>query len=258
MTTPPQDPSHVADPFSAPTPSGGAGQQPSDGSAPPSGPPAAGPQPPYAAPSDPRTDGVSIAALVTGILGLALIPLGLGIAALVRIKRSGAAGKGLAIAGIVLGALSTVGWTVLVALFAAFVGTGLQEAVDEGLTEGFQEVTGTHLVVGDCFEPPADLTSGDPLQAVDCGVPHTAEVFGVDDVAADAFPGVETMQVQAEDFCLDVFGDYVGVDYMDSALQVIYFHPSELTWSVGDRRIICGATTMDGSPLHDSVAGSGV
>jgi hypothetical protein len=90
------------------------GQQPAYGSPPPSS----------------GTDGFAIAALVTGILMMAIVPIVLGIVALNRINRSGQEGRGLAIAGIVLGAISVVGWLLLiigaVALFSAWETTGFE------------------------------------------------------------------------------------------------------------------------------------
>lgn len=60
--------------------------------------------------------GLSIAALVTGILGLMIIPIILGAVDLSRIKNGAASprGKGLDIAGIVLGVLAIIGWTIVV------------------------------------------------------------------------------------------------------------------------------------------------
>jgi len=62
---------------------------------------------------------MSIAALVTGLLLMAVVPIVLGILGLRRTKRNGTQGRGLAITGIVLGALGVVGWTA-VGLIAAF------------------------------------------------------------------------------------------------------------------------------------------
>ena len=65
------------------------------------------------------TDGVSIAALVTGILGMGLIPIVLGVLGLRRTKQNGTQGRGFAIAGIVLGGLAilaTIGLTVAIIL----------------------------------------------------------------------------------------------------------------------------------------------
>lgn len=75
------------------------------------------PAPP--APANRSTDGVSIAALVTGILGLAIVPLILGILGLRRTKQNGTQGRGMSIAGIILGSLAIVGWTVAVILIFA-------------------------------------------------------------------------------------------------------------------------------------------
>ncbi|WP_277207709.1 DUF4190 domain-containing protein [Isoptericola croceus] len=91
-------------------------------------------QSPYPAQQGQGTDGFSIAALVTGILGMALIAVGLGIAGLVRTKRSGRPGKGLAIAGIILGALSTIAWIAFIVFFVALVNS---PEVRDGIERGF-------------------------------------------------------------------------------------------------------------------------
>lgn len=61
----------------------------------------------------PRTDGVSIAALVTGIVGTGVVAIVLGVLGLRRTKKNGTQGRGLAIAGIVLGGLGVLSWIVL-------------------------------------------------------------------------------------------------------------------------------------------------
>ncbi|MED5816068.1 DUF4190 domain-containing protein [Mycolicibacterium sp. 050232] len=85
----------------------------------------------YAMPPSATTNSVAIGSLVTSILSLflfamcgigllaGLIGIGLGVTALHQINRSGQSGKGLAIAGIVMGAIGTLiglGW------FVYFVG----------------------------------------------------------------------------------------------------------------------------------------
>ncbi len=130
------------------------GQQGGD----PATPPYYGAQPPYGqapttpgyAPSYPApsrgTDGFAIASLVTGVVGLAIIPLILGIIAISRINRSGQDGKGLAIAGIVLGVLGIVGWLLVVvgaiAFFTAFETYGY-DAYGLGY-QGLGALTGGH------------------------------------------------------------------------------------------------------------------
>jgi hypothetical protein len=71
------------------------------------------------APAPPIRNGLGIAALVLGILGfltsfvavgavLGLVAIGLGVAGLRRVRRREATNRGMAIAGIVLGALATL------------------------------------------------------------------------------------------------------------------------------------------------------
>lgn len=85
-------------------------------------------------PTLPGTDPLAVWALVLGIIGLIILPvpfsmiaLGLGIASLLRIRKGLRSGKGLAIAGVVLGALGTLATLAVGALFGVlmFAGTGL-------------------------------------------------------------------------------------------------------------------------------------
>ena len=74
---------------------------------------------------DDGPSGLSIGALVTGILGMGIIPIVLGAVDLVRINNgmAGKGGKGLDIAGIVLGALSVIaGIIITVALIIIIAG----------------------------------------------------------------------------------------------------------------------------------------
>lgn len=66
----------------------------------------------YQPPASSRTDGVSIAALITGILGTGVVAIVLGVLGLRRTKRNGTQGRGLAIAGLVLGGLGVLAWVV--------------------------------------------------------------------------------------------------------------------------------------------------
>jgi hypothetical protein len=82
-------------------------------------PPAWGqPQPPLAPQRRPGTDGFAIASLVLGIVGGSVLAIIFGFVARSRIKRSGAGGKGLALAGILLGFawLALIGVIVVLAI----------------------------------------------------------------------------------------------------------------------------------------------
>jgi hypothetical protein len=72
--------------------------------------------PPPAAPhpATPGTDGVCVAALVTGLLGLGIVPIVLGVVGIASARRCSARGRGMAIAGVVLGVASIVAvWIVV-------------------------------------------------------------------------------------------------------------------------------------------------
>jgi hypothetical protein len=79
-----------------------------------------GPQAAYQAPQAPKpqTAGFAVASLVLGLVGLFVFPIVSGILAIVfgslRL-RAGSAGRGMAIAGFVLGIVGTVGWFVILA-----------------------------------------------------------------------------------------------------------------------------------------------
>lgn len=285
-STPPTGPTPPEQPASPSTPQGGAtdpyaasGEPPAAPWAPqPPAPPYAAPGPyttpgvdpatpppgygtPYAAPQQPRTDGVSIAALVTGILGMALIPLGLGIAGVVRTKDPARSGRGLAIAGIVLGALGTVGWAILVGavLFVAN-NQDFQDAFTEGFEEsyqeGLQEGMGLGYDQGDCFDLPYEATTLEEISPADCDTPHTSEVVGVHTLEGDTFPGTDAIETSFEDLCSRSFTVYVGIGYEDSSLSMYYIGPDETTWGFGDRQMLCVVENPDGTPLEDSVAAS--
>jgi hypothetical protein len=66
---------------------------------------------------------VSIAALVTGLLGLNVVAIVLGVLGLRRTKRNGTKGRGMAIAGIVLGGVGLIALIAVVAAIALGIST---------------------------------------------------------------------------------------------------------------------------------------
>lgn len=238
----PTPPPHATpSPYAAPTPYA----TPSPYDTPPQ-PPYGSPSPyPYAPPPAPGTDGLAIASLVTGILSLALIAIGLGIAALQRIKRTGRSGRGLAIAGIILGALGTVGWAVLIWLVVVlFNSDDFRDTFSDAYVDQFNSSTGYE--VGVCFDPEASIAKA---AEIDCATPHPAEIVGVDLMTHDAYPGDSDADSAAIDFCYSAFADYVGVDYDSSSLDMRYLYPDESSWTLGDRQIVCWVEAVEGELL---------
>ena len=86
------------------------------------------PQQPYGAPpAPPASNGLSVAALILGILPTAIIGLIVGIIALVKAGKTGA-GKAMAWIGIVLSILWTAGWIV----FGVAAGHNVAQRLDPG------------------------------------------------------------------------------------------------------------------------------
>ena len=76
-------------------------------------------QPQYAYPLARPTSGYAVAAFVTSLFGLAIIPVILGHSALGDIEKTGKDGKGLAIAGLILGYIQCAFWTLIIILMTA-------------------------------------------------------------------------------------------------------------------------------------------
>lgn len=85
--------------------------------------PAAGAGAVYPGPAPTQgTDGVSVAALITGILGMGIIPIVLGILGLRRTGPGKQGGRGMAIAGLILGAIGVIVWIVVIAVLVWGIG----------------------------------------------------------------------------------------------------------------------------------------
>ncbi len=117
------------------------------------------------------TDGVAVAALVSGIIPAIPATLVLAPLALIRISRSGARGRALAITGLVLAAL----WTVAAAIVAAAIITRPPPPKPPALPQVFS------LRAGQCLDSGANVISG--VHVLSCARAHEAEVFATFRVA---------------------------------------------------------------------------
>lgn len=235
-------------------------------------------------PPEPPVDGLAIAAISTSGAGVFLggvtgpVGIGLGIASLRRIRRTGHRGRGMAVAGIWIGAVMTLWLGALIALMVyGFTtdpdGTGsLAESFEQGFEEGVYDDTlpsyelTDALVPGDCLvRVPYDYDLLD-VRTVDCAQPHGGEVVAVVEMTGPVTFDFETedpaydeawtdCQVAASELAARIVGFDVGVD-------VFYPHPdqfaagrtsgycvldgwdSELTGS-----LVAGGLAVDGEPV---------
>jgi len=232
------------------------------------------PQPTWGNPQPPM-DGLAIASISTsgaGILTMGVtgpVGIGLGIASLRKIRRTGARGRGLAWAGIAVGILMSlfiVGFIALVVIsgrsqWGSDVSTG-SFTTSTAPSEHSQDAVGylafdERLWPGDCFEvlPAADLLD---LAFVDCATPHAAEVLAYEDFrVAPTASADETAAVFAD--CSDVAASAAPAAMMAQSASSDVWAPSDADWADGVRSGYCllvsSPGTLTGSALDGTLAG---
>jgi len=240
---------------------------PSHGGYPPSGgypPPAGGG---YGAPSYPPppaqgTNGFAIAALIFGIIGGALLGFIFGFIALSQTKRTGQNGRGMAIAGIVLSALWTLGFVLLiVAAVESSTPSGpvtpttsptasptAEPTTEPPITTApSTAISATDLQVGDCLNDLTDSTDVSSLPSVPCSQPHQGEVFAVFDLPPGPYPGAAGVDDLVSKGCNARLADYSPSAPSDDAIGLFSVYPLEQNWDRGDREVVCIAKATSGS-----------
>jgi hypothetical protein len=173
-----------------------------------------------------------------GLLGIIF-----GVVALGQIRRSRQSGRGMAIAGIVLGA----SWLLLIGAFVAIgVLSGPDRSADGTVTSG-GSVMVSGLRVGDCS---ASLPQGQTrtVQLVPCTSPHRGEVYGTFRLGGSDFPGRDEAQRFAKGGCLDRLTAYVGPG-RSSQLGIFYLIPTADGWRTGNHDVQCLLTAIGGGIL---------
>ncbi|MFD0537956.1 DUF4190 domain-containing protein [Actinomadura luteofluorescens] len=246
---------------------------------PPPGPGQPGPQAPYPPPPPPmpgdhgpgspygsgaeKTNGLAIAAFVTGLLGcLGVVGLVLGAVALSQISKKGGKGRGLAIAGIVLSCLWIVGG------IAAFALSGDGSSGGAGATPKVtqtkpKEVDAKKMKVGDCINDNSGATSTateepvevESVKIVPCAGPHDGEVTAVFRLKGFVMPPEARLQQLASNGCKLRTQARINRDPAARGIANSYYYPTADSWKSGDRVVTCVAVAAaDGKkltrPLH--------
>ena len=187
-----------------------------------------------------RTDGVAVAALVSGLVPAIPVTLILGPLALIRISRSGARGRALAITGLVLAGL----WTVAVAIVAAAIITRPPPPKPATLPAVFS------LRAGECLNSGRNGLSD--LQVLSCSGAHDAEVFATFRAAGPHYPGATALQQQARQGCTSRLSGYLNPQLSAASLAQSFVYPGAGAWSAGERTVVCTVHSTSG-PLVGSV-----
>ncbi|WNB85466.1 DUF4190 domain-containing protein [Cellulomonas sp. ATA003] len=184
-----------------------------------------------------RLDGFAVAAFVTAVVGLGVVGIGLGIAAIVRARRGRTTGRGLAVAGVVIGAVWTVAQVVVVtSLVVSHLATRPLPEVD-----GPQSAHVAQVATGHCLsELPADGDVG-PVEVVPCDQPHAAQVISEYRFADDAvWPGQDGAHRLVAGGCR------LSRPEVDAGAEVSTWAPTQSSWEDGDRTGLCLAHVPGG------------
>lgn len=196
------------------------------------------------------TSGLAITAFVLGLLGFLLITaiLGivLGVVALRGIRGSLQRGRGLAIAGIVLGSA----WLALAALLIAGslilrAATPTQPSASASTHASSQRVDPFSLVTGDCFDYPAvtpgQVTKVTSVVQTTCTAPHNAQVFATLPVAGSIidYPGSASLGRTAASDCTARIKAALDSALITKTMTLQLLVPEQLSWVAGHRTISC-------------------
>jgi hypothetical protein len=233
-------------------PGPGAYQEPTYGPGPyppPGGYPGPGYPPPPA--QKPGTNGFAIASLIFGIIGGVLLGFIFGFIALSQTKRTGQNGRGLALAGVILSSMWTIG--IVLAINLAIT-TSAKRDTGGSVTEG-GSISATALKVGDCVNGLKNTTNLLSLPGVPCAQAHEGEVFAVFDLPAGDYPGSAAVDDQVSRECNDRLTGYSPSAGSDPDIGLFSVYPLQQNWNRGDRQVVCLATASSGSTTTGSIKG---
>ncbi len=188
------------------------------------------------APGQPRhTDGFAVATLASGIVPAVPVTLILGPVALIRISRTHARGRSLAITGLVLAGL----WTIAAALGGAVYLTRHHQPARPAALPGVFS-----LRTGQCADPGRSGMSSPAV--VSCNQPHEAEVFGTFPLAGHRYPGAPAVRQQADQGCAARLSGYLNPQLSLSSLTESYIYPDAGAWAAGERTVVCTVRSASG------------
>lgn len=141
-------------------------------------------------------------------------------------------------------ALALGGCTTIETLYRAY---GPESTPTPAPTRSFAPSGVVVLKLGDCLDQ-AKLEDGDIATdpKISCTEPHDLQVYAHFLLVGDEYPSVATIVSDAAVRCGRYFTQFVGVDFGISALDFVYYYPTESSWAAGDRTVDCAIFDPDG------------
>jgi hypothetical protein len=115
----------------------------------------------------------------------------------------------------------------------------------------------SELRVGDCFDDKnLDSKTMSEVTARPCSDEHEYEVIHIGALPDGAYPGDEATNAYFDTKCAPDFMAYVGMDYQQSGLQILWVAPDEEAWRKDTRTVLCAAYDPRTPRLTGSLRGS--
>lgn len=178
-------------------------------------------------------NGLAIGALVAAICGGpglgTVLGVGLGVAALIQIRRRPQKGAGFAVAALAVSSLTLV--------FTILVTTGLVLGALRDRITGVDTVGATDLRTGHCISDIDESVTVHDMPVVPCTQPHKAEVYHVFEFPPGVFPGRSAVAEESSRRCVTAFQPYDTSENSD--LEVYYLFPEDAAGWAKDRSVQC-------------------
>ncbi|MFA1543269.1 DUF4190 domain-containing protein [Actinomadura monticuli] len=221
----------------------------------PPAPPPAPPGPGYGSPhGGGKTNGLAIAAFVTGLLGcFGVVGIILGAISLGQIGRTGDRGRGFAVAGIILSCLWIAAGITIGVIAANSDSSGGSGAAPSATRTKPKEVDAQKMKVGDCINDnttasapsTAEPVEVESVKIVPCTSPHDGEVMAVFRLSGLTMPPESQLRQRASDGCKIRTRSRISRDPAANSLANSYYYPTDESWRSGDRSVTCVAVAAN-------------
>ena len=128
---------------------------------------------------------------------------------------------------------------------------------DDGQVSRSGDMLVSDLRVGDCYDlKDASAEEVNDVTARPCADPHEYELMFIGTVEGDGYPSDAEFEAWLERNCLPAFAGYVGTEYLESALDIAWFSPTEEGWNDGDHSVQCALYDPADAQLTGALRGS--
>jgi hypothetical protein len=155
-------------------------------------------------------------------------------------------GKGLAVAGLVIGVLALLASVPIV--IVAIRSEADRDTTGRITREG--SVAVDDIRAGDCMAAAPPETATTRVDLVPCTSSHRTQAYATFELPDGSFPGLTQVQEDAEAGCQERLTAAESARVDVGELSVSYYYPQSTSWNLGDRTVACLVNGEDG-PLTE-------